>query len=66
LIRGLSHCADKSDAFALKCLDEALLLAAVSDRTAGDIQARRYGGVGDDSGVPDGRDQLIFTDAPCC
>jgi hypothetical protein len=57
-----AHRANEAEAFPLERLDPMLLLAAVANRAAGHVQARRYRGVGDDAPLPDGRDQVIFAD----
>ena len=51
-----------TEALARQCLDEALFLAGVADRTPGDIQAGRQRRIGDDTPVPNGVDEVVLAD----
>src|SRR5258705_13128407 len=55
-------CTDESETFTRQCLDEALLLARIADRAPGDIQAGRQRRIGDDTPIPNGVDEVVFTD----
>jgi hypothetical protein len=56
------HLSDETEALARQCLDEALFLAGIADCAAGDIQAGRQRPVGDDTAVPNGVDEVVFSD----
>ena len=44
--------------------DEALLLAGIADGASDDVQAGRQRGIGHDTPIPDGIDQVILADNP--
>src|SRR5947209_14186025 len=54
---GFPHRTDETEALARQDFNEALFVAGVADRTAGDIQAGRQRPVGDDTPVPNGADE---------
>src|SRR5260370_1481347 len=56
------HCTDETEALAWQSFDEALFVPGIADCAAGDIQAGRQRPVGDDTAVPNGVDEVVFTD----
>ena len=56
------HCSDETEAFARQCFYEALFLTGIAERTAGGIQARCQRRIGHDTAVPNGIDEVVFTD----
>ena len=64
LLRGalLAHGADEAETFAQHGADQALLLAAVTDRMARRIHAGAQRRFRDNASTPDGREQIILAD----
>src|ERR1700748_1868786 len=60
----LVHRADKPDAVAVRGANEALPLAAVTDRIARRIDPRTQGRFRDDPPVPHGSQQIVLADYP--
>src|SRR5229473_4547520 len=56
------HLSDETKTLARQCLDEALFLAGIADRTAGDIQTGRQRRIGHDTSIPDDVDEIVFAD----
>src|SRR5467141_957144 len=56
------HLSDETEALARQRLDEALFLARSAIGDSGDIQTGRQRPVGDDTAVPNGVDEVVFTD----
>src|SRR5258708_14884627 len=61
-LRRILHWSDETEALARQCFDEALFLAGIADSASGDIQAGRQGCIGDNTPVPNGADEVVFTD----
>ena len=53
---------DETKALARQCLDQALLLAGIADRSPGGIQARRQRCIGHTAPIPNGVDEVVFAD----
>jgi len=56
------NCTDETEALARQCLDQALFLAGIADRSSRGIQARRKRPIGHDTAVPNGIDEIVFAD----
>src|SRR6266436_7328587 len=56
------HHANEAKALSWQCFDEALFLAGIADHTPGDIEAGRQRRIGDDTPIPNGVDEVVFTD----
>ena len=56
------HWSDETEALARQCLDQALFLTGIADRSPGGVQARRKRRIGHDTAVPNGVDKVVFAD----
>jgi hypothetical protein len=56
------HCSDETEALAGQCLDQALFLTGIADRAPGGIQARCQRRFRHDTPIPNGVDEVVFTD----
>src|SRR5258706_7690540 len=56
------HRTDETEALAGQGFDEALFVPGIADCAAGDIQTGRQRPVGNDTAVPNGVDEVVFTD----
>jgi hypothetical protein len=54
------HLSDETKALARQCLDQALFLTGIADRTADGIQACRKRRIGNDAAVPNGVDEVVL------
>src|ERR1700681_930969 len=58
----LAHHGDKAKPFAWQCLDEALVIAGIADCASSGIQPRCQRRIGHDMLIPNGIDEVVFTD----